>query len=126
MSVARRENPALNGLPVVICPSKNILGTSEISSCSYEARQYGIKARMYVNEARKLCPNLVALPCQFEKYEKASEELYAELFKWCGASPRDTEGFQSDVMEAVSCDEAFLDITDWGWDRADTMAVELR
>lgn len=126
VSVARRDNPGLNGLPVVICPSKNIMGTSEISSCSYEARQYGIKARMYVNEARKLCPNIVALPCQFEKYEKASEALYAELFKWCGASRRDTEGVQSDVMEAVSCDEAFLDITDWGWDRADTVAVELR
>lgn len=79
MSVVLRDNPNLIGKPIVVTPSANINGTSEVSAASYEARAFGIKARMHVCDARKLCPELIVVPCQFDKYFEVSKKLYKIL-----------------------------------------------
>jgi DNA repair protein REV1 len=66
------DRPHLRGKPVVVCHSQHMQGgassTSEIASASYEARRFGIKNGMSLQQARKLCPDLVTIPYEFEKY----------------------------------------------------------
>ncbi|KAL0915234.1 hypothetical protein M5K25_015637 [Dendrobium thyrsiflorum] len=83
VSVILRKYPELLDKPVAVCHSNNSQGTAEISSANYPARGYGIRAGMFVRDAKSSCPNLVVFPYDFVAYE-----------------------------EAVSCDEAFLDITE--------------
>ncbi|XP_059591918.1 DNA repair protein REV1 isoform X4 [Vitis vinifera] len=83
VSVVIRNNPELQDKPVAVCHSNNPKGTAEISSANYPARDYGVKAGIFVRDAKALCPHLVIFPYNFEAYE-----------------------------EAVSCDEAFLEVMD--------------
>jgi DNA repair protein REV1 len=65
------DRPDLRGKPVVVCHSQHTRGgassTSEIASASYEARGFGIKNGMSLQQARKLCRDLVTIPYEFEK-----------------------------------------------------------
>nr|XP_023016559.1 DNA repair protein REV1 [Leptinotarsa decemlineata] len=72
---------------------------SEIASCSYEARKCGVKNGMFLGQAVKLCPNLNTLPYDFEGYKEVSNILY-----------RTIASYTLDI-EAVSCDEMFVDVT---------------
>ena len=72
---------------------------SEIASCSYEARACGVRNGRFLGEARKLCPNIVCVPYEFDKYRKVSQQLYEILVSY------------SHDIEAVSCDEAYVDVT---------------
>ncbi|KAL7002869.1 hypothetical protein U1Q18_004028 [Sarracenia purpurea var. burkii] len=83
VSVVIRNHPELRDKPVAVCHSDNPRGTAEISSANYPARDYGVRAGLFVRDAKALCPHLVIFPYDFEAYE-----------------------------EAVSCDEAFLEVTD--------------
>ena len=58
--VAILANPSLRGKPVAVCHSSGPSSNSEISSCNYEARKYGVGASMWLQEARRKCPSLVA------------------------------------------------------------------
>ncbi|KAG4110337.1 hypothetical protein ERO13_D13G043200v2 [Gossypium hirsutum] len=100
VSVVIRSHPELNDKPVAVCHSDNPKGTAEISSANYPARDYGIKAGMFVRDAKSLCPQLVILPYNFESYEEVADQFYNILHKHCNR------------VQAVSCDEAFLDVTD--------------
>ena len=53
--------------------------TSDIASCNYVARKYGVKNGMWLMQATKLCPDLILLPYEFESYEKFSSEFYNYL-----------------------------------------------
>lgn len=70
---------------------------SEIASCNYEARKYGIKNGFFLGEAKKMCPELQTVPYNFEGYKKVSKLLY------------DIVASYSLDIEAVSCDELFID-----------------
>lgn len=72
---------------------------SEIASCSYEARKYGIKNGTFLGQAVKMCPNLVTLPYDFEGIKEVSHNLYKTI-----------ASYTLDI-EAVSCDEMYVDIT---------------
>jgi len=72
---------------------------SEIASCSYEARQFGCHNGMMLNQAKKLCPSLVCVPYQFDEYRSVSQKFYEVLASF------------SLMIEAVSCDEALMDIS---------------
>ncbi|XP_057670736.1 DNA repair protein REV1 [Diorhabda carinulata] len=72
---------------------------SEIASCSYEARKYGIKNGTFLGQAIKVCPNLVTLPYDFEGIKEVSHNLYKTI-----------ASYTLDI-EAVSCDEMYVDIT---------------
>uniref|UniRef100_A0A8D8MWR3 DNA repair protein REV1 n=2 Tax=Culex pipiens TaxID=7175 RepID=A0A8D8MWR3_CULPI len=73
---------------------------SEIASCSYEARQKGVKNGMFVGSALKLCPELKTIAYDFEGYKEVAFALYNTVAKY------------TLNIEAVSCDEMFVDLTD--------------
>lgn len=99
VSVVIRSHPELLDKPVAVCHSNNSKGTAEISSANYPARSYGIKAGMFVRDAKALCPHLVIFPYNFEAYEEVADQFYSTLHRHCNK------------VQAVSCDEAFLDVT---------------
>eukprot|EP00613_Pedinella_sp_CCMP2098_P035372 CAMPEP_0171746180 /NCGR_PEP_ID=MMETSP0991-20121206/38635_1 /TAXON_ID=483369 /ORGANISM="non described non described, Strain CCMP2098" /LENGTH=217 /DNA_ID=CAMNT_0012345859 /DNA_START=99 /DNA_END=748 /DNA_ORIENTATION=- len=93
--------PELKGKPLAICHSSGVASgsNSEVSTCNYEARKFGVKKGMWLGEARRLCPHLVARPYEFGKYETVAEAVYRELF---AVTP---------WVAGLSCDEALLDVT---------------
>ncbi|KAF3435497.1 hypothetical protein FNV43_RR22586 [Rhamnella rubrinervis] len=99
VSVVIRNHPELKDKPVAVCHSDNPKGTAEISSANYPARDYGVKAGIFVRDAKALCPHLVIFPYNFEAYEEVADQFYNILHKHC------------ERVQAVSCDEAFLDVT---------------
>ena len=102
VSVERRDNPSLDGKKVIVCPTSNLSpkslenSTSEVSSCSYEARECGVKSRMFLKDAYHLCPDAVFLPCNYKRYEQTSEIFYSVLRKY------------STSVRPISADEALL------------------
>ncbi|KAF7811035.1 DNA repair protein REV1 isoform X1 [Senna tora] len=99
VSVVIRNHPELLDKPVAVSHSNNSKGTAEISSANYPARSYGIKAGMFVRNAKALCPNLVIFPYNFEAYEEVADQFYSILHRRCNK------------VQAVSCDEAYLEVT---------------
>ncbi|KAJ7408851.1 hypothetical protein WISP_118238 [Willisornis vidua] len=77
-----------------------VLSMAEIASCSYEARQLGIKNGMFFGQAKKLCPNLQAVSYDFDAYKEVARTVYEILASY------------THNIEAVSCDEALVDITE--------------
>lgn len=100
-SVEQAYDPSLKGLPLAIAgnPKKR---RGILVTCSYEARAYGVYTTMTVGEARRLCPDLVVIPPDFEKYRKASSKVFAILKNYTA------------LVEPVSIDEAYVDITEIG------------
>jgi len=99
-AVEQRDNPALLGRPVIIgADPKGGRGRGVVSTCSYEARKYGVRSAMPVSEAWRRCPGAVFLPPDLGKYSAVSEKISRIFYD-----------FTPDI-EPVSIDEAFLDIT---------------
>ena len=96
-SIEQRDNPNLKGLPVII--SGNINSRSVVSTCSYEARKYGIRSSMSTKVAHNLCPNGVFIYPRIEYYKTISEEIKKILLLF------------TNKVEMFSLDEAYLDIT---------------
>src|SRR3954453_12464071 len=71
-----------------------------IVTCSYEARKFGVKTTMPVWEAKKLCPQLIVMKPHFERYRIASHGMFDILHQY------------SDLVEPVSIDEGYVDITE--------------
>ncbi|XP_038706963.1 DNA repair protein REV1 isoform X2 [Tripterygium wilfordii] len=114
VSVVIRNRPELQNKPVAICHSNNPKGTAEISSANYPARSYGVRAGMFVRDAKALCPQLVIFPYNFEAYEEVADRFYDILHKYCNK------------VQAVSCDEAFLDLTDLKVEDPEFLASAIR
>ncbi|NYF24652.1 DNA polymerase IV [Sporosarcina sp. JAI121] len=97
-SVEQAHDPSLKGIPMAVAGNpkarRGILVT-----CSYEARALGIYTTMTVGEAKRLCPDLVIVPPDFEKYRTASSAVFDLLRTY------------TDLVEPVSIDEAYIDIT---------------
>ncbi|HAF95990.1 MAG: hypothetical protein A2X34_02255 [Elusimicrobia bacterium GWC2_51_8] len=99
-AIEQRDDPALKGRPVIIgADPKGGRGRGVVSTCSYEARKYGVKSAMPISEAWRRCPAGVFLPPDFKKYEAASGAIRSVFYE-----------FTPDI-EQISIDEAFLDIT---------------
>lgn len=94
-SIAIKKNPSLAGKCIAVAH-----GGGEISSCSYEARKFGVRAGMFCKDARKICPQLLSVSYDFPMYEEASIQIYTLFY-----------GYPNVCVEAVSVDEAYLDIT---------------
>ncbi len=100
VSVERRENPELVGKSVVVgADPRGGKGRGVVMACSYEARHLGIRSGMPIGMAWKKVPEAVYLPPNYDLYGSASESVLGIL-----------RGF-ADVLEHLSIDEAFLDIT---------------
>ncbi|WP_091232998.1 DNA polymerase IV [Microbacterium sp. 3J1] len=89
------DDPSLRGLPIIIGAPE---GRSVVSSASYEARRYGVRAAMPVSQAMRLCPTARIVPPHFDRYQAVSRQVMA-IF----------ESF-TPLVEPLSVDEAFLDV----------------
>ena len=96
-SVEELENPALKGLPLVVGGDPDKRGV--VSSCSYAARKYGVRSAMPMYMALRLCPQAVRLPGRHDLYGAYSRRVTAILAEY------------APVVEQMSIDEAFLDVT---------------
>src|SRR4029453_19101653 len=96
-SVEQRDRPELRGLPVIV--GAHPKGRGVVSACSYEARVFGVRSAMPISRAYRVCPQGVYLPVDMTKYGQVSTEVMAIL------------GDFTPLVEPVSVDEAFLDLT---------------
>jgi DNA polymerase-4 len=97
-SVEQRDFPQYKGLPLAVGGSSAHRGV--IATASYEARAFGVKSAMSSYKALKLCPKLVLRPCRFEAYTEASAQIRAIFADY------------TDLVEPLSLDEAYLDVTE--------------
>ena len=112
-SVEQRDNPELRGRPVVVGGSSN---RGVVAAASYEARAYGVHSAMPSAVANRKCPNLVFVRARFEVYTAVSRQI-RKIFKR-----------YTDLVEPLSLDEAFLDVTNpkAGPQSATLIAQEIR
>jgi DNA polymerase-4 len=99
-AVEVRDNPALKGLPIAVGGSADRRGV--IATASYEARQFGIHSAMASATALKRCPQLILVPGRMAAYREASRQM------------RNIFSEYTDLIEPLSLDEAFLDVTSCG------------
>ena len=97
-SVEQRDNPELRGRAVIVGGTPDSRGV--VATCSYEARKFGIHSAMSSARAYKLCPKAVFVRPNFSKYKQASQQI-RNIFKT-----------YTDLIEPLSLDEAFLDVTE--------------
>jgi DNA polymerase IV len=96
-SVEQRDDPQLRGNPVIVAWRGN---RSVVCAASYEARKFGVRSAMPAVQAERLCPNAVFLPPDFPRYRAVSRQV------------RDIFRRHTDLIEPLSLDEAYLDVTE--------------
>jgi DNA polymerase-4 len=96
-SVEQRDDPNLRGMPVVVAWRGN---RSVVCAASYEARRFGVRSAMPAVRAERLCPEAVFVPPDFTRYRAVSRQT-REIFKR-----------HTDLIEPLSLDEAYLDVTE--------------
>ncbi|MGC2160286.1 MAG: DNA polymerase IV [Silvibacterium sp.] len=96
-SVEQRDDPSLRGRPVVVAWKGN---RSVVCAASYEARTFGVRSAMPALRAERLCPNAVFIPPDFPRYRAVSRST-REIFQR-----------HTDLIEPLSLDEAYLDVTE--------------
>lgn len=97
-SIEMRDNPELAGLPIAVGGSPTRRGV--VATCNYEARKFGIHSAMASATARRLCPDLIIIRPDMEKYRDASRLIHRVFQQY------------TDVIEPLSLDEAYLDVSD--------------
>ncbi|HHW7569560.1 TPA: DNA polymerase IV [Mannheimia haemolytica] len=97
-AVEMRENPVLVGKPVAVGGNANQRGV--LTTCNYEARKFGLHSAMPTATALKKCPNLILLPVNMALYKSVSAQIHEIFHRY------------TDVIEALSLDEAYLDVTE--------------
>jgi len=111
-SVEQRDNPDLRGRPVAVGGDANKRGV--VAAASYEARVFGVRSAIPMARAVRLCPNLVVVRANFQKYREASRQVF-EIFR--SVTP---------LVEPLSLDEAYLDVTENAWGETLGKAVAQR
>ena len=112
-SVEQLDNPELRGKPIAVG------GGSErgvVSAASYEARKFGVRSAMSGIVARKNCPHLIFVKPRFERYKEISKKIRSIFYEY------------TDLVEPLSLDEAYLDVTEnkKGNPSASLIAKEIR
>jgi len=96
-SIEQLDNPQLKGKPVIV--GGNPKGRGVVSAASYEARKFGVHSAMPMAQAIRLCPHAIVLPVRMERYVQVSQQIHAIFEQY------------TPLVESVSIDEAFLDVT---------------
>lgn len=112
-SVEQRDNPDLKGKPVAVGGSAN---RGVVAAASYEARAFGVHSAMPSRTALRLCPHIIFVRPRFDVYREASREIRAIFFEY------------TDLVEPLSLDEAYLDVTEnkFGIESAIQVAKEIK
>ena len=100
-SVEQRDDPRLRGRPVAVGGRPESRGV--VAAASYEARAFGVRSAMPMARAVRLCPELVIAPPDFERYRRVSAQVM-EILRAC-----------TPLVEPLSLDEAYLDVTENAW-----------
>jgi len=111
-SVELRDRPELRGQPLVVGGSPDSRGV--VAAASYEARKYGVRSAIPMSRAVRLCPSLVIIRPNFSKYRAVSQQVF-EIFR--SVTP---------LVEGLSLDEAYLDVTTNAWGEPLGMTVAKR
>ncbi len=96
--VEMRDNPKYQNKPVIISGPPNT--RSVVCTASYEARKFGVHSAMSATRAHKLCPSGIFIPPNFQKYREVSKQIHEIFHRY------------TQVIEPLSLDEAYLDLTD--------------
>ena len=96
-TVEQRDHPELKGKPIAVGHDAE---RGVVSTASYEARRYGVHSAQSIQVAKRLCPQLIIVEPHFQKYKEVSAQLH-EIFH-----------DYTDLIEPISLDEAFLDVTE--------------
>ena len=112
-SVEQRDNPDLRGKPLAVGGGGR---RGVVASASYEARKFGVRSAMPGFKAIKLCPHLIFVKSRFDAYKEASQQIRTIFFEY------------TDLVEPLSLDEAYLDVTEnkKGMQNAYEIAQEIR
>src|SRR5205809_982313 len=113
-SIEQRDHPELRGKPLAVGGSPESRGV--VAAASYEARKFGVRSAMSCRQAIKLCPELVFVRPRISHYAEVSQQIQ-DLFLQV-----------TDLVEPLSLDEAYLDVTanHWGEPLASRVATRLK
>ena len=111
-SVEQRDHPELRGRPVAVGGAPDQRGVG--AAASYEARAFGVRSAIPMARAVRLCPSLVIMPADFKKYRSVSQQVF-DIFR--RVTP---------LVEPLSLDEAYLDVTENAWGEPLGMTVARR
>ena len=99
-AVEQRDHPAYRGRPVIVGADPRAgKGRGVVAACSYEARAFGVRSAMPISRAYRLCPRGIFLPVRMARYEEVSGRIFGIVRRY------------TDLVEPLSIDEAFLDVT---------------
>ena len=96
-SVEQRDNPFLRGIPLAVGHAKE---RGVVAAASYEARKFGVRSAMSSQRAKRLCPQLTFVPGRMDVYKAVSRQIHEIFHEY------------TDIIEPLSLDEAFLDVTE--------------
>ena len=113
-SVEQRDDPSLRGRPVAVGGEPDSRGV--VAASSYEARAFGVRSAMPMSRALRLCPELAIVRPDFQRYRAVSQQVL-QIFRSC-----------TPLVEPLSLDEAYLDVTEnrWGEPLATAVAKRLK
>ena len=111
-SVEQRDNPELRGKPVAVGGDPDKRGV--VAAASYEARTFGVRSAIPMSRAVRLCPSLVIVHPDFQKYRAVSQQVFA-IYRSV-----------TSLVEPLSLDEAYLDVTENNWGEGLGMNVAKR
>ena len=96
-SVEQRDNPELRGIPLAVGHAEE---RGVVAAASYEARKFGVRSAMSSQRAKRLCPQLTFVSGRMDVYKAVSRQIHEIFHEY------------TDIIEPLSLDEAFLDVTE--------------